>query len=83
MTNPAWTSRGKTVEQLIRELRTFDDQNMEVRISLDQGVTSYPISLVGKYNNNYAVLSNDQIDPLPVYHQILPANMRGSDTNDL
>ena len=81
MINPDWTSRGKTVSQLIRELRTFEDQEMEVRISLDHGETSYPISLVGKYNNNYAVLSNDQDEPTPVHHKILPPNMRGPSGN--
>jgi hypothetical protein len=83
MTDPEWTTRGKTIAHLIRELQSFEDQNMEVRISLDHGATSYPISLVGKYNNNYAVLSNQQFDPTPIHHQILPPNMRGSDGNDL
>ena len=78
MINPDWTSKGKSVSQLIEELRTFEDQEMEVRISLDQGETSYPISLVGKRNNNYAVLSNHQDEPAPVHHNILPPNMRGS-----
>jgi hypothetical protein len=78
MTNPNWPGRGKTVSQLIEELRTFEDQEMEVRISLDQGETSYPISLVGKRNNNYAVLSNDQDEPTPVHHNMMPPNMRGA-----
>jgi hypothetical protein len=54
---------------------------MEVRISLDQGETSYPISLVGKRNNNYAVLSNDQDEPTPVHHNMMPPNMRGFSGN--
>jgi hypothetical protein len=60
MTNPDWTSRGKTVAQLIAELRTFENQDMEVRISLDEGRTSYPISLVGKLNGKYVALMNCQ-----------------------
>jgi hypothetical protein len=69
MTNPAWTSRGKTVAQLIEELRTFEDQGMEVRLSLDGGDTSFPISLVGKSNGKYAVLRNCQDVPTPVKHR--------------
>jgi hypothetical protein len=60
MTNPDWTSRGKTVAQLIAELRTFENQDLEVRISLDEGRTSYPISLVGKLNGKYVALMNCQ-----------------------
>ena len=43
-----WESRGKTVAQLIRELKTFEDHTLEVRLSLDNGASSVPISLVGK-----------------------------------
>jgi hypothetical protein len=69
MINPDWTSRGKTVAQLIEELRTFEDQGMEVRISLDDGETSYPISLVGKSNGKYAVLRNCQDEPTAINHR--------------
>ena len=78
MKNPEWTSKGKSIAQLIDELRTFENQDLEVRISLDDGVTSYPISLVAKRNNNYAVLTNCQDEPTPVHHKILPSNMRGT-----
>lgn len=40
--------RGKPIRQLIEELKTFEDQSLEVRISLDGGRTHQPISLVGK-----------------------------------
>jgi len=83
MTNYEWDSKGKTVSHLIRELLTFENQELEVRISLDGGDTSYPISLVGKSNNNYAVLANHQEEPTPVHHRILPSNMRGSEGNDV
>jgi len=83
MVNRDWTSQGKTISHLIRELMTFENQELEVRISLDGGETSFPISLVGKHNNNYAVLSNAQEEPTPVHHKILPANMRGSSDNDV
>lgn len=69
MINPDWTSRGKTVAQLIEELMTFEDQNMEVRISVDDGETSLPISLVGKSNGKYAVLRNCQDVPTVIHHR--------------
>jgi hypothetical protein len=45
---PDWMTKGKTIAGLIQELRTFDDQELEVRISTDDGVTTRPISLVGR-----------------------------------
>ena len=68
MINPDWTSKGKTVAQLIEELQTFDNKEMEVRISLDGGGTSFPISLVGKSNGKYALLRNCQDVPTPIHH---------------
>lgn len=70
--NPEWTSRGKSVAQLIEELRTFEDQSLEVRISIDDGETSYPISLVAKKDGKYAVLENCQDEPTIVYHMTKP-----------
>ena len=69
MRNPEWTSKGKTVAHLIEELLTFEDQQMEVRISLDDGETSLPISLVVKSNGKYAVLKNCQDIPTPIRHR--------------
>lgn len=69
MLNPEWTSRGKTVAQLIDELRTFEDQAMEVRISIDGGETSLPISLVGKVDGKFAVLQNCQEIPTVLVHE--------------
>lgn len=69
MINPDWTGKGKTVAQLIRELQTFENQEMEVRISLDDGITSFPISLVGKSNDKYAVLKNSQDVPTAIRHR--------------
>ncbi|HEY9102668.1 hypothetical protein [Chitinimonas sp.] len=69
MANPEWTSRGKTVAQLISELRTFENQDLEVRISLNQGDTSFPISLVAKVDGKYAVLKNCQETPTPIQHR--------------
>ncbi len=69
MTDPDWPSRGKSVAQLIEELKTFENQEMEVRISIDDGETSVPISLVGKLNGKYAVLKNCQDIPTVVHHR--------------
>lgn len=41
-----WTTRGKTIAQLIEELESFEDPTLEVRISLDSGMSHEPISLV-------------------------------------
>lgn len=47
MTNePEWINRGKSIAQLVKELSTFEDPSVEVRISLDDGETSWPISIV-------------------------------------
>ncbi|MBV4504787.1 hypothetical protein HU751_007985 [Pseudomonas sp. BW13M1] len=43
-----WESRGKTIEQLIREQQSFENQQLLVELSLDSGETSKPISVVVK-----------------------------------
>ena len=66
MAEPAWTGKGKTIAGLIAELQTFEDQTLEVRISFDGGVTSRPISLVGKSlheGRQYVTLRNCQDAP--------------------
>jgi hypothetical protein len=67
MTND-WMSRGKSVSQLIEELKSFDDRSLEVRVSIDGGRTSYPISLVGKSDGRYAVLKNSETVPTAITH---------------
>ena len=47
---PAWVIKGKTIRQLIEELKTFENQDLEVRISVDDGATFRCISLVTKQN---------------------------------
>jgi hypothetical protein len=69
MTDPEWTSRGKTVAGLIKELQSFEDQTMEVRISIDGGETSLPISLVGRLEGKFALLENCQESPKPLRHR--------------
>ena len=69
MINPDWTSKGKSVAQLIKELQTFENQELEVRISVDDGDTSVPISLVIRSNGKYAVLKNSQDVPTVIQHR--------------
>lgn len=45
---PDWVVRGKTIRQLIKELQSFENQDLFVEISLDGGETHRPISLVKK-----------------------------------
>ena len=41
---PEWVIQGKSIKQLIKELESFEDQNLLVEISFDDGETSKPIS---------------------------------------
>ncbi|MGY0645929.1 MAG: hypothetical protein ACW7DN_15250 [Paraglaciecola chathamensis] len=50
--NPEWVTRGKTIKQLIKELQSFDNQDLEVKISIDGGKSFKSISLVGKNSGN-------------------------------
>ncbi|MFC0399145.1 hypothetical protein [Paraburkholderia rhizosphaerae] len=43
---PEWKYRGKTIRQLIKELQTFENQDVKVQISIDDGENRKPISLV-------------------------------------
>ena len=72
MTAPAWTGKGKTIAGLIEELRSFEDQTLEVRISFDGGESSLPISLVGKSwceGRPCATLRNCQDEPTAIHHR--------------
>ncbi len=48
--NPEWVTKGKTIRQLIEELQSFEDQDLEVKISIDDGDTFKCISLVTREN---------------------------------
>jgi hypothetical protein len=59
--SPEWITRGKTIKSLIAELQTFSNQDIEVRISLDDGESHFPISLVTNHNEeqtSFCVLEN-------------------------
>lgn len=47
---PEWVYRGKTIRGLIQELQSFENPELEVKISIDDGETRKPISLVVKSN---------------------------------
>ena len=59
--DPIWVTQGKTIKQLIEELQTFEDQDLEVRISLDEGETHKPISMVGK-RKGFCMLMNCELE---------------------
>ena len=54
---PEWVTRGKTIRELVKELQSFENQELEVRISIDGGKTQKAISLVGTLDGK-AVLIN-------------------------
>jgi len=59
-TQPDWVTRGKTIRQLIKELQSFENQDLLVEISLDGGDTHMPISAIGKYGQ-LCLLVNSEI----------------------
>lgn len=57
--NPEWITRGKSIRELIKELQSFENQEVEVRISIDDGETHKPISIVEK-SEGFCVLVNSE-----------------------
>jgi hypothetical protein len=57
---PDWVTRGKTIRQLIEELKTFENQELEVRLSLDDGETYKPVSILVK-RDGYCLIVNSEI----------------------
>ena len=57
--NPEWITRGKNIRELISELKSFGNQELEVRISLDDGETHKSISIVEK-SDGFCVLVNSE-----------------------
>ncbi|MHB2247589.1 hypothetical protein [Pseudomonas fitomaticsae] len=56
-----WENRGKTVAELIAELKTFGDQHLKVEMSFDEGETTRPISLVVKGDGTCLLLHIDSV----------------------
>jgi hypothetical protein len=50
--HPGWVTRGKSIRQLIQELQTFEDQDLEVYMSIDDGETFKCISIVTRQNSS-------------------------------
>jgi hypothetical protein len=48
--HPAWVTRGKSIRQLIQELQTFENQDLEVYMSTDDGENFKCISIVTRQN---------------------------------
>lgn len=48
---PEWVTRGKTIWQLIKELQSFENQDLFVEISIGGWDDHKPISLVGKHGD--------------------------------
>ena len=52
---PAWIMKGKSITQLIKELGSFEDQNLEVRLTFNDGAYHRPISILTR-RDGYAML---------------------------
>ena len=51
---PEWVTKGKTVRQLIKELQTFEDQDIEARISINGSDIDYCISILVRQHEVHA-----------------------------
>lgn len=58
-TQPEWVTKGKTIRQLIDELKTFENQELEVKMSFDEGKTHKPISILVKRDNCCLLLNSE------------------------
>ncbi|QDV31822.1 hypothetical protein Spb1_37670 [Planctopirus ephydatiae] len=54
---PEWVTRGKTIRQLIQELQSFENQDMMVRMSLDDGESHFGISIIGKIDGQCVLIN--------------------------
>jgi len=54
-----YTTRGKTIRQLIHELNSFENQDLEVRMSLDGRATLFPVSILSRAADDMS--TNDHI----------------------
>lgn len=57
--NPEWITNGKTIRQLIAELQSFEDQDLEVRMSFDGRITNRPISILSR-DQGFCILENSE-----------------------
>lgn len=47
-TQNEWSTKEKSIAQIIEELNTFEDQELMVMVSSDGGKTLKPVKLLGK-----------------------------------
>jgi adenosyl cobinamide kinase/adenosyl cobinamide phosphate guanylyltransferase len=47
-TQNEWSTKEKSIAQIIKELNTFEDQELTVMVSSDGGKTLMPVKLLGK-----------------------------------
>ncbi|MFW6697014.1 hypothetical protein ACODTP_05815 [Acinetobacter pittii] len=52
-----WISNGKTIQQLILELQSFENKDLFVELSLDGGDSSKSISLVAKIDGKCVLMN--------------------------
>jgi hypothetical protein len=81
MTVPSWVTRGKSIRQLIQELSSFEDQELEVRISLDEGDTHRCVSLVVKKDGCCVLMNCEPPGPPlrpPLGRDLAPARRAGT-----
>jgi hypothetical protein len=52
---PEWINKGKSITQLIKELGSFENQNLEVRLTFDGGESHKPISILTR-RDGYAMI---------------------------
>jgi hypothetical protein len=52
-----------TISELIKQLETFEDKNLKVVVSVDDGTTLHSLNLVGKLQGNCALISSDTLYP--------------------
>ncbi len=58
---PEWVTKGKTIRQLIEELQTFENQELEVKMSFDEGKTRKPISILAKRDGCCLLLNSEAL----------------------
>jgi hypothetical protein len=52
---PEWITKGKSITQLIKELGSFEDQTLEVRLTFNGGESHKPISILTR-RDGYAMI---------------------------
>ncbi len=54
--------RKTTIKELIKQLSSFEDEDLEVVISIDDGETYKSLSLVGKIDGKCALIYSNAFD---------------------